>query len=230
MLAEASSSPTLAILLEQLLEAFPEAAWYEYEPVARRQRGHRFGAPHFDLETAEVIVCLDADLLGAHPAAVRYAREFAEGREAVEGRMNRLYVVESRFTITGAAADHRLAIRAGEIAGFAEALRTRRSSGEVDARTQPMTASDGTQVADVPPRGGRRLAGAQRGDASSRSGRGSRPRSTPRSARINAALGNVEQDGLRYTTDSGPRAAWQHVEAIETLVARDQRRARCRRC
>jgi hypothetical protein len=37
--------------------------------------------------------------------------------------MNRLYVVETRYTITGAVADHRAALRPSEIAVFADALR-----------------------------------------------------------------------------------------------------------
>src|SRR5207248_2216569 len=36
--------------------------------------------------------------------------------------MNRLYVVETGVTNTGAKADHRLALRAGEIEGFARAV------------------------------------------------------------------------------------------------------------
>ena len=47
------------------------------------------------LDKARVVLCLDADLLCSHPAAVRHARDFAAGREVVVGQMNRLYAVET---------------------------------------------------------------------------------------------------------------------------------------
>jgi molybdopterin-containing oxidoreductase family iron-sulfur binding subunit len=130
VLSEMSSSPTLAILRQRLLTAFPEAQWHQYEPISRDNElaGTKllFGKPYrplYDLSKAEVIVCLDADLLGAHPACVRYAREFADRRELAGGKMNRLYAVESCYSITGAAADHRLPLRSREIGGVAAALR-----------------------------------------------------------------------------------------------------------
>ena len=45
--------------------------------------------------------------------AIKYARDFAAGRRLHEagGEMNRLYVVESVPSITGACADHRRALR-----------------------------------------------------------------------------------------------------------------------
>ena len=46
------------------------------------------------------------------------------GRTAAGGKMNRLYVVETRYTITGAVADHRLALRPSEIAPLTDALRS----------------------------------------------------------------------------------------------------------
>ncbi|OHB83865.1 MAG: hypothetical protein A2V98_09020 [Planctomycetes bacterium RBG_16_64_12] len=76
----------------------------------------------FALDQADVIVCLDDDLLGCGPGAVRYARQFADGREPDGKRMKRLYVVESSLSITGAAADHRLPLRCGDIAALVATL------------------------------------------------------------------------------------------------------------
>lgn len=125
MLAESSSSPTLARLRQRLLKEWPQAQWAEYEPLtddnaregARLALGEAYGT-QLDLNLARFILCLDADLLGGHPASLRLAREFAAGREVVDGTMNRLYAVESSFSITGSAADHRLPIRSGQIAAF----------------------------------------------------------------------------------------------------------------
>jgi Fe-S-cluster-containing dehydrogenase component len=71
-----------------------------------------------------VILSLDADFLGNNPGHLRYARAFAQGRDLTQGRrqMNRLYVVEPGPTITGATADHRLPLRAGDIENFTRRL------------------------------------------------------------------------------------------------------------
>ena len=87
-----------------------------YEPVNRDNvlEGAKlaFGQPvetRYDFEKADVIVSLDADFLYAgFPGNVRYIRDFAKRRNP-DGKMNRLYVIESTPTTTGAKADHRLA-------------------------------------------------------------------------------------------------------------------------
>ena len=45
-----------------------------------------------------------------------------EGEHEKLGSMNRLYAVESNFTLTGAMADHRLRMKSGDIRGFATDL------------------------------------------------------------------------------------------------------------
>ncbi len=74
--------------------------------------------PHFDFSRAEVIVSFDCDFLSEEPGHSRYARDFQDGRRIRAGttRMNRLYVLESTYTITGTMADHRWAKRPSEIA------------------------------------------------------------------------------------------------------------------
>ncbi|RMF71235.1 MAG: molybdopterin oxidoreductase, partial [Planctomycetota bacterium] len=118
VVSEASSSPTLAAVRKRFLTVFPQARWYEYEPLTRdnQREGTRmaFGAPMrplIDFARADVIVALDDDFLDQHPAAVPYTRGFASRRTADDGSMNRLYVVESHLTLTGSNADHRYAER-----------------------------------------------------------------------------------------------------------------------
>ena len=63
----------------------------------------------YRFDQADVVVSLDADFVCAGPGHVRYARDFAS-RRVIEGptsTLNRLYVVESMTTSTGAIADHR---------------------------------------------------------------------------------------------------------------------------
>lgn len=129
VLAQPSTSPTLSRLRETFLSQYPQALWFEYEPLAwdNAREGARlaFGRPvrtQWVLDQAAVIAALDSDFLGWHPAAVRNARDFAVRRDADRAWMNRLYVVESTLTVTGAAADHRLALRAGHVAAFTRAL------------------------------------------------------------------------------------------------------------
>jgi molybdopterin-containing oxidoreductase family iron-sulfur binding subunit len=154
VLAEASSSPTVAALREELLAAFPEAGWHEYEPLASDTGPYR---PLLSLENAEVIVSLDADLFGTHPEAVRNARGFATGREITAGKMNRLYAIESCLTTTGAAADHRLAMQPSAIGlcvrQLSALLRERSGPGHANsrspapplARSPALSGADGTR-------------------------------------------------------------------------------------
>jgi len=131
LLTEAVTSPTLAHQLRELLARFPRARWYQYEPAGRdaARAGARlaFGRDldaHYRLEGAAVILSLDADLLASGPGHLRYARDFAAARRGEPGRaqMNRLYVVESTPSLTGAMADHRWPLRPGEVEAFARAV------------------------------------------------------------------------------------------------------------
>jgi MoCo/4Fe-4S cofactor protein with predicted Tat translocation signal len=124
------SSPTLADQRQQFLKNFPQAKWHVYDPVNRDNvyagAQMAFGAPvetTYRFDAADVIVSLDADFLYSYyPGMTRYARDFAKRRDPDSARMNRLYVVESTMTATGVKADHRLPMRAAEVAEFASAL------------------------------------------------------------------------------------------------------------
>ena len=117
VLAGSSSSPTRAGLRDRFLEAHPEARWFEYEAISRDNERFGtamvFGAAHRvqpSLATAGVVACFDADPLFDHPAALRLAREFAAARNPKTGSGARLYVSESNYSLTGARADHRVAV------------------------------------------------------------------------------------------------------------------------
>ncbi len=118
------SSPTLADQLRNFLKIYPQAKWHVYEPVNRDNvlEGAKlaFGEPvetRYDFSKADVIVSLDADFLYAgFPGNTRYIRDFAARRNPDSGNMNRLYVIESTPSSTGAKADHRYSVKAS---GFA---------------------------------------------------------------------------------------------------------------
>ena len=140
VLAGASSSPSLAALRDRFVVAMPQAKWVEYESLSRDQEraGSRmaFGQSvktHYHLNKAEVIVSLGADLFGDHPAKLKHARDWADGRRPEEGKMNRLYAVETRYTTTGASSDHRLPLRAEQMLPFAQALEAAVTGGSVSS-------------------------------------------------------------------------------------------------
>ncbi len=141
VLTQTVASPTLADQLLRLCDQFPAAKWHSYEPVTRdavragcRQAFGEDLEPVHHLERADVIVSLDADFLAWGPGRLKDARAFAKRREVGDAQaatsMNRLYVVECTPTLTGAAADHRLAVPARDVALFAKGIAAALGIGE----------------------------------------------------------------------------------------------------
>jgi MoCo/4Fe-4S cofactor protein with predicted Tat translocation signal len=130
ILTRTISSPTLADQIKNLLKVYPEAKWHVYEPVNRdnvlEAAKMAFGQPvetRYDFSKADVVVSLDADFLYAGwPGNVRYIRDFALRRDPDIGQMNRLYVIESTPSATGAKADHRLPVQGRDVEGCARSL------------------------------------------------------------------------------------------------------------
>lgn len=142
ILTQTVASPTLADQLRRLTEQFPGAKLHAYEPLTRDNvwAGCRlaFGEdlePVYHVERADVIVSLDCDFLARGPGRLKDAREFAGRREVdlagPEAKMNRLYVVEPTMTLTGAAADHRLAIASRDVVLFAHAIAAELKVGDL---------------------------------------------------------------------------------------------------
>ncbi|MEO5766772.1 MAG: 4Fe-4S dicluster domain-containing protein, partial [Polyangia bacterium] len=127
-LTEPTASPMLSELRQRILAKFPNAKFTSFSPVAsdgaadglRAAYGRPVEARH-DLSGAAVIVSLDSDFLGDGPEQLRLSRQFAAHRVPAAG-MNRLYVAEPTISVTGMSADHRLRLRAGDVAAFAQAL------------------------------------------------------------------------------------------------------------
>jgi len=145
VLTETVTSPTLGSQMKALLAAFPQAKWHQYTPVSRyaEREGVRmvygeYLSTHYRFDQADVIVSLDADFLCSGRGGVRYARDFADRRRIADAKspMNRLYVVDSMATITGASADHRLPLKPSQIEDFARALAAALGIQGVDAGVQ----------------------------------------------------------------------------------------------
>jgi len=131
ILAESSSSPSRARLVESLKRKLPKAIWAEYDAVtelppaaAAKAAFGKSVKPLYRFAEAKRIVAIDADFFHAESGALGYARDFAKGRKVKSAHdpMNRLYSVESTFTLTGSMADHRLRLASSHMLGFVAAL------------------------------------------------------------------------------------------------------------
>jgi molybdopterin-containing oxidoreductase family iron-sulfur binding subunit len=130
VLIEATTSPTMKAQLQALRKRFPALHIYRHDPLvtpssedATRAVFGKALVPVYRLDRADAMLSLDADFLGEGPGRLAYAHDFAARRRVrkVGDGMSRLYAVESTPTITGAAADHRKAVRPSEMDGVAAA-------------------------------------------------------------------------------------------------------------
>jgi MoCo/4Fe-4S cofactor protein with predicted Tat translocation signal len=141
-LVEETNSPTRERLRGELEKNLPGMRWCVYEPllsqgtIAATQNAFGAGArviPKFD--RADVVLALDSDFLDCGQGDLASVRAFSSRRRVSTPKdsMNRLYVVESRFTLTGAMADHRLRCPASQIAAVVHALATKILAGTNDS-------------------------------------------------------------------------------------------------
>ena len=144
-------SPSLLAQFRALQQKYPQSAWHVYQPAHRDNvhEGSRLAFGEvvetiYRFDRARAILALDADFLGALPGCVRYACDFAQARRIGEPRSDpcRLYAVECTPTLTGAAADHRLALRPREVQAFAQAVAHR--LGALQGAPEPTSVVDDT--------------------------------------------------------------------------------------
>jgi MoCo/4Fe-4S cofactor protein with predicted Tat translocation signal len=126
-LSQAVNSPSLEAVRADALKKLPKAKWVEYEPTARENGTMlAFGqslAVHRNFEKAKVVFALDADFLGLDSITPLPTKQFSKRRRFTDENsenLNRLYVVESQYSITGMNADHRLRMKPSEVKEFAK--------------------------------------------------------------------------------------------------------------
>ncbi len=131
ILTETVTSPTLASQIRDFLSEFPLARWHQFEAAGRdcaksgaQMAFGEFVECQYHLANADVVLSLDGDFLTGMPGSLVYSREFSRRRKIDHHKsdMNRLYAVESTPTLSGAMADHRLPVKAGDVAQFAAAV------------------------------------------------------------------------------------------------------------
>ena len=131
VLSESFSSPTLWRLAQEFRAIFPKAQWVTYEPIndnnifegIEKASGKPY-QPIYHFDKADIILSLDSDFVYAESDNIRNALDFTNGRrvKSEHDGMNRLYVVESSFSNTGAIADHRIRVASSQVGRFAAAL------------------------------------------------------------------------------------------------------------
>ncbi|MFP2963355.1 TAT-variant-translocated molybdopterin oxidoreductase, partial [Myxococcus sp. 1LA] len=129
-LTEPGNSPLTGDLRNRILKKLPNARFHSYtaqthDTQAEATRALFGGQPVtavYDFAQADIVLSLDADFLESRPENLAYARQFANRRDPNTGPMNRLYVAEARFSITGGMADHRLRVKSQEVLAVAAAV------------------------------------------------------------------------------------------------------------
>ena len=123
-----NTSPTLNRLANELYQKFSNTKFYQYEAINRSGLEDAsitlFGegsVARFQLDNAKRILSVGCDFLGTDRISDGATCEFSNGRkvESFEkdekvGAMNRLYVVEHQYTVTGGMADHRMPLKSSE--------------------------------------------------------------------------------------------------------------------
>jgi MoCo/4Fe-4S cofactor protein with predicted Tat translocation signal len=130
-LREQSNSPSRDRLHKLINEKLPQARWFTHDAidldVHRKAASAAFGKsvrPQYRFDAANVIVSLDCDFIGSEDDAHNHIRRFTAKRRMAkpEDSLNRLYVVEGLFTLTGFNADHRLRVPPTAVLPVAAAL------------------------------------------------------------------------------------------------------------
>src|SRR5438128_3623432 len=142
LLVEETHSPTRERMRGELEKMFPRMHWCVYDPLRSEAQNFATQISFGDnlrliprLERADVILALDSDFLDCGEGDIASSRAFTSRRRVSSAKdsMNRLYVVENRYTLTGAMADHRLRLPASQIPLIAHAIATRVATATKDA-------------------------------------------------------------------------------------------------
>ncbi|MEM6393621.1 MAG: TAT-variant-translocated molybdopterin oxidoreductase, partial [Planctomycetota bacterium] len=126
VLAEPMTGLTIDAVKAAMKKRFPGMSWYTWEPLNRDRElagaklafgGDQALRPVYDVAKADIIALFDCDFFSTHPAGLQNAMGWAAGRRIEErgGKMNRVYSAAPGLTVSGASADVKLAVPAGQI-------------------------------------------------------------------------------------------------------------------
>ncbi len=150
VLSRSSRSPSLLRLRAELAKKAPRALWVAYEsghkPGLAKGAELAFGkkvSTLYQPQQADVLVSLDSDFVeGTSPGGVGYVRQVASRRDPDVGEMSRIYAFESRLSELGSLADHRVSVRASNVAALVAYLDATISAAKGAEGAQPAPAAD----------------------------------------------------------------------------------------
>jgi MoCo/4Fe-4S cofactor protein with predicted Tat translocation signal len=216
ILTETVTSPTLINQFKQLQAELPNSKWIQYEPVNNdnEMAGAKMalGAPAqavYKFDKAERILSLDCDLFSGFN--VGYIKDYAKAKTWSPDKkdINRLYMVETTSSITGAKADHRLAVKPSQLAEVAKAIAakvgvggatsTYSANGQwIDAMARDLIAFKGRSVVVA--------------------GNSASPVVHALAAAMNSALGNIGQT-VDYVEPFSPGTDKLQIDQLRELLA-----------
>ncbi|MDE0570477.1 MAG: TAT-variant-translocated molybdopterin oxidoreductase [Verrucomicrobiales bacterium] len=157
----ASTSPTRARVADLIYQQLPEVSFYEYEAVDNKSLKNAtislFGKENhvrYQIDKAHRILSIGSDFMGVDRVSDSAASDFSMGRkvdhiegEEKPGPMNRLYVAEHQYTVTGGMADHRLPVKVSEQSALVNEVAKQVAELTGDARLKSLTGE--RQVSDA---------------------------------------------------------------------------------
>lgn len=116
------SSPSVKKLVSEFVASFPgakhivhDANSYDAILEANEESFGQAVLPHYDFSQAKVIVSVGADFLGTWIAPVEFAKDYAKGRDLQKSNTMSYHLqIEAGMSLTGANADKRLPVAAGQ--------------------------------------------------------------------------------------------------------------------
>ncbi len=215
-LTETVTSPTLIAQFRQVATELPNSKWVQYEPVnqdnAMAGAKLAFGSPVqtiYKFDKAERVLTLDADIFSGFN--VGYIKDYSKRRTFSEENkeINRLYAIETTTTLTGAKADHRLAVKPSQMTEIAKAIAAAVGVGGATSTYTENAAWIAAMAKDLVEHKGRSLVVA---------GAGQSPVVHALAHAMNGALGNVGQMVV-YTEPLSPGSDKLQIDQLRELIA-----------
>lgn len=134
----------LKVLVQNYVEALGSKNHFLYDPLANKvnqavsEKIYGISNPHYQIDTAKLILSFGADFLGTWGSPVYYSGQYREFRRASDSKPRGVLIqAEPKMTLTGANADRWIPIRPGTEGVFALGLANALSQDPERAKNVP---------------------------------------------------------------------------------------------
>ncbi len=117
ILSSTLPSPSSRAIIADFTRVFPGTRWVQYDTLgtdavreAARLSYGKAVTPRYRLDNANLVVTIEADLLGTYISPVEYMKQWSTRRQPGKDQL-RLVAIESMMTLTGMNADDRIRIK-----------------------------------------------------------------------------------------------------------------------